>query len=51
LTGRQLDDATYGFLGLLLLGAVMTFRFRRDRPLEIAPGVTCLAVVGTGRSS
>jgi nitrate/nitrite transporter NarK len=33
-------------LGLLLCGAVMTFRFRPDRPLEIAPGISGLAVVG-----
>jgi MFS family permease len=33
-------------LGLLLLGAVTTFWFRPDRPLEIAPGISGLAVVG-----
>jgi MFS family permease len=38
-------------LGLLLFGAVTTFWFRPDRPLEIAPGVAGLAVVGTARSS
>ena len=31
-------------LGLLLFGAVTTFWFRPDRPFEIAPGITRLAV-------
>jgi MFS family permease len=33
-------------LGLLLLGAIPTFWFRPDRPFEIAPAITGLAVAG-----
>jgi len=33
-------------LGLLLLGAVMTYWFRPDRPLDTIPSVGLLAVAG-----
>jgi cyanate permease len=33
-------------LGLLLLGAVATFWFRPDRPLDAVPDVTGLTVAG-----
>ena len=39
LTGSWTTPFTVS-LGLLLLGAVTTFWFRPDRPLEIVPGIT-----------